>query len=76
MSIEELTVPLLNISSSVSCPSLAYRTPNLKLTEPYKIVIGLKCYLNDYVNVKDMTETMHKWYLGVIFFAAELWHDN
>lgn len=26
--------PLLNISSSVSCPSLANRTPNLKLTEP------------------------------------------
>lgn len=33
----ERNLPLLNISSSVSCPSLAYRTPNLKFTEPWKI---------------------------------------
>lgn len=31
---EEENSPLLNISSSVSCPSLAKRTPNLKFTEP------------------------------------------
>lgn len=34
----ERNLPLLNISSSVSCPSLAYRTPNLKFTEPCKIM--------------------------------------
>jgi hypothetical protein len=33
--LEEInSLPLLKISSSVVCPCLANRTPNLKLTEP------------------------------------------